>query len=128
MNSRDTNTIRRRPLCLIGIFAAFLAGPQLQLATASFVATTFFGSRQKTIPSILYSHYETKKEPLIPEDNPEADPNIESKAGVRYGTVLSGLNRLFSPEELEKRNAISRSDGYWPYINDEDGPPLGKIY
>lgn len=64
---------------------------------------------------------------LIPEENPHANPDATSKAGVRYGTVISGLSHLFEPKELDKRNALSRSDGYWPYISDEDGPPQGMV-
>lgn len=62
---------------------------------------------------------------LTPEENPEANPDIESRSGVRYGDVLSGLNLLFAPDELDQRNAKSRSDGYWPYISEDCGPPQG---
>jgi hypothetical protein len=60
---------------------------------------------------------------LLPEENPDADPDSLSVSNVRYGTVLSGLNHLFLPQELDKRNALSRADGYWPYLGRDDGPP-----
>lgn len=65
---------------------------------------------------------------LVPEGDPNADPNRESRAGVRYSEVLSGLNALFPPEDLEKRNAASRTDGYWSFIREGKDPPKQLTY
>jgi SAM-dependent methyltransferase len=65
---------------------------------------------------------------LVPSENPDYDPLATSRSGVVLGQVLSGLNRLFSPSDLERRNALSRSDGYWPFIKDGDEPPLELTY
>lgn len=67
-------------------------------------------------------------ESLIPEENPYADPNRESRSGVRYSEVVTGLNILFPPQDLEKRNAMSRTDGYWPFINTGKDPPKQFTY
>jgi len=64
--------------------------------------------------------------PLVPEENPKfsLDNDIQSVAGVPYRRVLSGINFLYPPEDLDERNAASRSDGYWSYI--EDGIEVPK--
>ena len=69
-------------------------------------------------------------EKLLPEDNPMADilASRQSLSGVRYGDVLSGVNILYPPEELESRNAESRSDGYWPYVESGEAPPKQFTY
>lgn len=71
--------------------------------------------------SLLHSY-------LIPEENPNADLQAVSKSGVRYQSVLNGLHKLIPPEELEKRNGISRTDGYWAFIRTGEEPPLGLTY
>ena len=50
---------------------------------------------------------------LLPETNPNFDPNTQSLSSVPYSLVISGINALYPPNELSKRNAASRSDGYW---------------
>jgi len=68
------------------------------------------------------------KEELIEEENPEADKERWSLSGVRYGSVFDSLNILYPPTDLEKRNAVSRSDGYWPFINSGEEPPKQFTY
>lgn len=63
-----------------------------------------------------------------PEENPTANPNVASLSGVRYASVLAGLNELYPPDDLEDRNAASRADGYWPYVNDGRDPPAELTY
>ena len=65
---------------------------------------------------------------LIPEENPHIDPLTKSTSGIAYGTVLSGLHQLYPPNELSKRNAMSRSDGYWAYIEAGEKPPSQFTY
>jgi SAM-dependent methyltransferase len=60
---------------------------------------------------------------LLPQENPNLDPSAVSNSGVRYATVLSGIHKLFPPSDLERRNALSRTDGYWPYIQKGDMDP-----
>ena len=50
---------------------------------------------------------------LLPETNPNFDPNTQSLSLVPYSLVISGINALYPPNELSKRNAASRTDGYW---------------
>jgi SAM-dependent methyltransferase len=59
----------------------------------------------------------------VPTSNPSADPDATSVSGANYAHVLQGLNALYPPTELESRNALSRKDGYWPYINEGKEPP-----
>lgn len=65
---------------------------------------------------------------LIPQENPNANLESVSRSGVRYRSVLAGLHKLIPPEELEQRNAVSRSDGYWPFIRTGEEPPLQLTY
>jgi SAM-dependent methyltransferase len=65
---------------------------------------------------------------LIPQENPNANLESVSKSGVRYQSVLAGLHKLIPPEELEQRNAISRTDGYWPFIRTGQEPKLALTY
>ena len=67
-------------------------------------------------------------EALVPESNPDFDPAAQSLSGVSYSRVLSGLHQLFPPQELEQRNAQSRKDGYWPYIQNGQDPPRSLTY
>jgi len=82
--------------------------------------------------SLLYSKIRNKPdaevEELIPEDNPTVDPNQKSLSGTTYGDVLSGLHKLYPPKELSQRNAISRTDGYWKYIEAGKKPPSHFTY
>lgn len=65
---------------------------------------------------------------MIPESNPEANPDAISLSGIRYSDVLDGIHRLYPPEDLDSRNAISRTDGYWPYLKDGKDPPKEFTY
>ena len=46
----------------------------------------------------------------------------------RYQTVISGLNNLYPPNEVSNRTSISRSDGYWTYLEDGKEPPQHLTY
>jgi SAM-dependent methyltransferase len=66
-------------------------------------------------------HQQSSVTTLCPEDNPNAQPNALSEiSNVRYGTVLDGLhqNHMFPVTDLEGRTALSRTDGYWPFLQD----------
>jgi SAM-dependent methyltransferase len=65
---------------------------------------------------------------LIPEENPYANPETRSISGVRFASVLSGMDKLFSPQDLDRRNALSRTDGYWPFIQKGQDPPMQFTY
>jgi len=65
---------------------------------------------------------------LSPQENPYADTQAVSKSGVAYQYVLERLHQLVPPEQLEQRNAVSRTDGYWPYIRAGQEPPLQCTY
>lgn len=68
------------------------------------------------------------QEELIPEDNPFVDPTQISISGVSYGDVLSAINKLYPPKDLFKRNAVSRTDGYWDFIEKGTQPPPHYTY
>mmetsp|Transcript_38604 Transcript_38604/g.92970 ORF Transcript_38604/g.92970 Transcript_38604/m.92970 type:complete len:428 (-) Transcript_38604:307-1590(-) len=65
---------------------------------------------------------------LIPETNPNSNPNATSLSGVPYSLVISAIDDLYPPHELSSRNAKSRTDGYWKYIERGDNPPQELTY
>ena len=70
--------------------------------------------------------------PLIPEPNPIAATDGVSVAGVPYRTVLEDvLVPLYPPADLPARVSLSRSEGYWPYIQSSENngvPPQELTY
>lgn len=42
--------------------------------------------------------------------------------------MLSALNKVYPPQELAQRNAMSRTDGYWKYIAKGEEPPPTLTY
>jgi hypothetical protein len=68
------------------------------------------------------------EECLIPEPNPNSNPNATSLSGVHFSFVTRGIDALYPPNELEKRNAQSRTDGYWKYVSRGEDPPKEFTY
>mmetsp|Transcript_35478 Transcript_35478/g.72565 ORF Transcript_35478/g.72565 Transcript_35478/m.72565 type:complete len:422 (+) Transcript_35478:168-1433(+) len=69
-----------------------------------------------------------EEECLVPEENPNYNPDAKSSGGVRYGLVQKGIDELYPPKELSSRNAKSRTDGYWKYVERGEKPPLEFTY
>ena len=66
---------------------------------------------------------------LIPEKNLEYDTTtISPLSEVPYISVLSGLEALYPPEDLQTRNAVSRTDGYWSFVREGSEPPQHLTY
>ncbi len=42
--------------------------------------------------------------------------------------VLEAIDQLFPPQKLDERIALSRKDGYWPFISSGDEPPQEFVY
>mmetsp|Transcript_3916 Transcript_3916/g.5978 ORF Transcript_3916/g.5978 Transcript_3916/m.5978 type:complete len:461 (-) Transcript_3916:11-1393(-) len=91
--------------------------------TSAFTTNSWPGRRK-----IYNSASKDFSEDLIPEESPLADPNRKSLSGVTFSTVLEGLHKIYPPSDLEKRNAASRSDGYWPFIQEGKDPPKQLTY
>jgi hypothetical protein len=51
-----------------------------------------------------------------------------SKSGIGYEQVMEGIDHLFPPDGLDKRTALSRKDGYWPFISKGTEPPKEFVY
>ena len=66
--------------------------------------------------------------PLMPEINPDFDPSATSLSGVSVSDVIAGVDLLYPPSELESRNARSRTDGYWKYVEKGESPPQEFTY
>jgi hypothetical protein len=65
---------------------------------------------------------------LQPETNPYANPTTISLSGVMYENVFRGLMQLYPSNTLDQRNAMSRTDAYWPYIHKGLDPPTELTY
>lgn len=101
-----------------------LAGPSLCSALLLLIQTTtaftpIFGGKTRPFATHLG---------LVPTENPNAVLTKTSVSGIPYGKVLSGLDILYPPVDLAQRNAVSRADGYWPFIKDGGEPPLEFTY
>jgi hypothetical protein len=66
--------------------------------------------------------------PLLPQANPFARPETMSTSGVNYQSVLNGIHELYPSDQLDVRNAMSRKDGYWPYVQKGTTPPKQLTY
>jgi hypothetical protein len=62
------------------------------------------------------------------EDCISLPENPISKSGVPYSKVLNGLDQIFPPEGLDQRTALSRKDGYWPFIHRGEEVPNEFVY
>ena len=95
--------------------------------TARHYSSQLFSSR---IPNQQQQHENADDDEclLIPESNPNSDPNATSRSGVRYTDVTAGIDKLYPPLELSNRNAKSRTDGYWKYIERGEKPPQEFTY
>ena len=83
----------------------------------------------KNIPELPKNESSENEEViLIPETNPNANPNAKSLSGVQYKYVSSGIDTLYPPLELSSRNAKSRTDGYWKYVERGEKPPQHFTY
>jgi hypothetical protein len=67
----------------------------------------------------------TEEDALIPE---EYEIQSTSSSGVPFGDVKSALDIVYPPKALQQRNAVSRTDGYWSYVNDGKDPPQHLTY
>ena len=95
----------------------------------SWITTTNVGQPSRS-KHILQTHRaeSQQEECLIPTPNPNSDPNAKSMSGVSYASVTRGIDALYPPHELEKRNAHSRTDGYWKYVSKGEEPPKEFTY
>ncbi len=65
---------------------------------------------------------------LIESKKNYADSAVASLADVDHKQVLSGLNTLYPPDDLNSRNSKSRTDGYWSFISTGKEPPIHLTY
>jgi SAM-dependent methyltransferase len=116
---------------LASIYLAFWCDSSCAaLAFLPAVARTDTIRRRGRLSLTIANNNEPPSRALIPEDNPYAPDvtAVSSLSGVRFSSVLNGLNRLYPPNELSLRNAKSRTDGYWPFIQKGQDPPQHLTY
>jgi hypothetical protein len=65
---------------------------------------------------------------LLPEENPFATPATVSSSGVVLGEVHDQLEQYYPTAQWQQRNAVSRTDGYWPYLQQGRDPPAANTY
>jgi Histone methylation protein DOT1. len=80
-------------------------------------------STRKTPSRVCASHKHT-----LLHMNPFSTEAMVSSSGVFHKDVLDGVNKLYPPGELSRRNAASRTDGYWAYISEGEEPPSTLTY
>jgi hypothetical protein len=101
--------------CCLGRREAFLSSP----------SSTFLDRERASAGRAASGALQSQ---LIPLENPNANLDSVSKSGVRYQSVLNGLHMLIPPDELEQRHAVSRTDGYWPFVRTGEEPPISNTY
>lgn len=116
------------PLVVVSSFVTTTDGIQTRsrLRQPFLPSTTTSASRRTSSTSSHLLHATTPS--LLPEENPQADLSQPSKSGVVYATVVNGIHELYPPAGLEQRNAASRTDGYWPFIQKGEDPPQQLTY
>ncbi len=127
------NCVHISRVAIITVLA--IAFPASSLSASRRILHHDFASSAR-IKSILHLHQRPQKsqvaieeeECLIPEENPNYNPDAKSLSGVRYGLVQNGIDELYPPKELSSRNAKSRTDGYWKYVERGEKPPLEFTY
>ncbi|KAL7538404.1 hypothetical protein ACHAWF_006079 [Thalassiosira exigua] len=70
---------------------------------------------------------------LVPRPNPHSEvlsnpAAVSSLSGVPFSSVLGGIDALYPPDEYPDRNARSRADGYWKYVERGATPPKEFAY
>lgn len=110
-----------RPAVTIVIlnFISFLPSFSLQVYAFSFLQYT-----QHTRKARQHATTDTDEE--LCWDN--VPPMKLNSSEVLISKVEAGLDILYPPTDLEKRNAISRTDGYWSYVNQGKQPPKELAY
>jgi hypothetical protein len=115
---------------------SFLAAGEYPLPTVSSDITF-----QEVTPTYDDDYYIPWKTPIYSSSSFEAydsheltvetenDVNSISKNGIKYHDVWEGIELLYPTQELDQRNAVSRTDGYWRYIqNGIMEPPIDLTY
>lgn len=94
-------------------------------------ASSFSAHGTSSSPSKIrntYLHQTLDDECLFPQTDPDFDPETKSLSGVAYALVQKGIDNLYPPTELSSRNAMSRTDGYWKFVEKGAKPPLEFTY
>jgi hypothetical protein len=94
------------------------------------------GRRSSSVSSTHQQHEEKQQKELLlivpdddePQQNPYRTPAAISSSGVVLGPVHDLLEQWYPPEALQERNAVSRTDGYWPYHKQGIDPPKAYTY
>lgn len=45
-----------------------------------------------------------------------------------YQSLVNAIDQIFPPQGLDQRIALSRKDGYWPFVSTGDDPPKEFVY
>ena len=74
-------------------------------------------------PAYQQAPAQTQSASTFNAQTPVSHPAEISISGVPYELVTQGLDILYPPTELSSRNAKSRTDGYWPFIEGAGSKP-----
>ena len=122
----------RRHVVAVGYYNAILLMISMYAYTTPSYVRTFTPSYLTSNKLFQSKPYDavtpTKTSALIPETNPYANSEAISVSGVKYQNVFHGLLTLYPPKNLDERNAMSRTDAYWPYIQKGLDPPSELTY
>jgi hypothetical protein len=105
-----------------------MAGEIIPAKSSSFLINSI--STGKYSPNKFSSSFKgrTVQHNMYTEIIPVSIEEKVSSSGVFHRDVLNGINKLYPPSELSRRNAASRTDGYWAYISKGEAPPMTLTY
>ena len=120
------------PLVLLALSASISAFTTAAFSCRQKDLLTAATRRRQSSPSPNSEGYEASEGGLfVPRKSaivPIIDPNGNSQSGISYNDVLQGIDLLFPPDDLNQRTALSRKDGYWPFIQKGEDPPKEFVY
>jgi hypothetical protein len=132
---KSLDPARRRScvwLCLTLQVVVGVVGIQI-CVDAAFVATTrtrttTTRTSTRRTRTRTHTHTRTRTPTTFALRERPIDSDTVSKSGIPYSPIIQGIDELFPPQGLDQRIALSRKDGYWPFIQTGDEPPQELVY
>ena len=85
-------------------------------------------SKSFQVISACFTHLPTKHSPFVRANKAKECVSLRNLSAGHVVTVEKSLEALYPTVDLEKRNSLSRTDGYWKYIKEGKEPPTSLTY
>lgn len=101
-------------------------------------AFAFSSSMARTTPTTVgnnhnhnykYQHRQERSVVRLQNGVPEsASASCAPDGNVDFDAVVDCIDELYPPKGLDQRIALSRKDGYWPFVSSGEDPPQEFVY